>query len=261
MEISNRHVLITGASRGIGKAVAKMCAGDKAQLHLVLRQQDEEIVQSLKESGAKSVKTYIADLSTREGVEELLTQIKDVPVEILFNNAGMLTGGLLEEQPLDDIFKMLQVNVHALIHLTHALLPGMLERKRGKIINNSSVSAFMHFPSASTYAASKAAVVAFTDCLRLELKDTGVSTLLLVTPGIKTRMFDEIEKLYAKTFAVPKDSITPAKYAQMIREAILHDLEILEPSGFTGVGLKVAKFVKPLFEFEASRRFRRGPKA
>ena len=260
MEITNRHVLITGASRGIGKSFAKMCAEDKAQLHLVLRKEEEELVQALKEAGAKSVKTYYADLSSREGVEELLEKIKDVPVEILFNNAGMLTGGLLEEQPLDDIYKMFQVNVQSLVHLTQAVLPGMLERKRGKIINNSSVSAFMHFPSATTYAASKAAVLAFTECLKLELKDTGVSTLLLITPGVKTRMFDEIEKLYSKTFAVPKDSITPTKYAQMIREAILHDLDVLEPSGFTGVGLKIAKYVKPLFEFEASRKFKR-PKA
>jgi short-subunit dehydrogenase len=257
MEIANRHVLITGASRGIGKAFAKMCAEDKAQLHLVLRKEDEELVTGLKEAGAKSVKVYLADLSHRQGVENLLAQIKEVPVEILFNNAGMLTGGLLEEQSMDDIYKMLQVNVQALIHLTHGILPGMLERKRGKIINNSSVSAFMHFPSATTYAASKAAVAAFTDCLKLELKDTGVSTLLLITPGIKTRMFEEIEKLYSKTIAVPKDSITPAKYAQMIRDAIIHDLDVLEPSGFTGVGLKIAKFVKPLFEFEASRRFKR----
>jgi short-subunit dehydrogenase len=152
---------------------------------------------------------------------------------------------------------MFQVNINALVHITHGLLPGMLARKRGKIINNSSVSAFMHFPCASTYAASKAAVAAFTDCLRLELKDTGVSTLLLITPGIKTRMFEEVETLYGKNFQIPQDAIPPSQYVQMIREAILHDLEQLEPSGLTGMGLKVAKFAKPLFEMEVLRRFKR----
>ncbi|WP_373998138.1 SDR family NAD(P)-dependent oxidoreductase [Bdellovibrio bacteriovorus] len=257
MEIANRHILITGASRGIGKAFAKMCAEDKANLHLVMRQSDDNLVKELQTAGAKSVSVWESDLSTRQGVDALLNNLKETPIDILFNNAGMLTGGLIEEQPLDDIYKMFQVNVNALVHLTHGLLPGMLERKRGKIINNSSVSAYMHFPCASTYAASKAAVMAFTDCIRMELKDTGVTTLLLVTPGIKTRMFDEIETLYSKNFVIPTESISPAKYAQMIREAILHDIEVLEPSGLTGVGLKIAKFAKPLFDIEVGRRFKR----
>ncbi|WP_295899436.1 SDR family NAD(P)-dependent oxidoreductase [uncultured Bdellovibrio sp.] len=257
MEIVNRHVLVTGASRGIGKAFAKMCAEDKAHLHLVLRKSDGDIIKEMENAGAKSVTVWDADLSTRGGVEDLVQRLKDTPVDILFNNAGMLTGGLIEDQPMDDIYKMLQVNVNALIHLTHGVLPGMLQRKRGKIINNSSVSAFMHFPCASTYAASKAAVAAFTDCIRMELKDTGVTTLLLVTPGIKTRMFDEIETLYSKNFQIPNEAISPAKYAQMIRDAILHDLADMEPSGLTGVGLKIAKFAKPLFEIEVARRFKR----
>lgn len=257
MEIVNRHVLVTGASRGIGKAFAKMCAEDKAHLHVVIRKTDGDIVKELESAGAKSVTVWEADLATREGVETLVKNLKDVQIDILFNNAGMLTGGLIEEQPVNDIYKMLQVNVNALIHLTHGVLPGMLQRKRGKIINNSSVSAFMHFPCASTYAASKAAVAAFTDCIRMELKDTGVSTLLLVTPAINTRMFSEIETLYSKNFQIPNDTISPTKYAQMIRDAIIHDIEILEPSGLTGVGLKIAKFAKPLFEIEVARRFKR----
>lgn len=257
MELSNRHVVITGASRGIGRAVAKICAEDKAHLYLILRQYDEEVVREMEVLGARSVKVIEADLRSRDGVESVLTKLQDVPVDILFNNAGLLTGGLLEEQPLDDIYSMLQVNINALIHLTRGVLPNMLKRKRGKIINNSSVTAFMHFPCASTYAASKAAVVAFTNSLRLELKNTGVSTLLLVTPGIKTRMFDEIENLYSKNFATPTESLSPSKYSEMIREAILHDLEVLEPSGLTGIGLKIAKYGKPLFEMEVLRRFRR----
>lgn len=257
MEISNRHVLVTGGSRGIGRAFAKMCAENKAHVHVVIRSADEELVQELQTAGAKSVTVWLADLGSREGVDKLLSDLRDIPVDILFNNAGMLTGGVIEEQPLDDIYKMFQVNVNALVHLTHGILPGMLERKRGKIINNSSVSAYMHFPCASTYAASKAAVVAFTDCLRLELKPTEVTTLLLITPGIKTRMFDEIDTLYSKNFDVPQDSISPAQYALMIREAILNDLPVLEPGGVTGVGLKLAKYAKPLFEMEISRRFKR----
>jgi Short-chain dehydrogenases of various substrate specificities len=257
MEIKGRHVVITGANRGIGRAVALMCAQDKANLHLVVRKEDKELQSEMEAAGAKSVTIYKADLSTKKGIESLLESLSEVSVDILFNNAGMLTGGLIEEQPIDDIYKMFQVNINALVHMTHGILPGMLKRKRGKIINNSSVSAYMHFPSASTYAASKAAVAAFTDCLRAEVKDTNITTLLLVTPGIKTRMFDEIETLYSKNFDVPQQAMSPSKYAEVIREAILHDLEVVKPSGITGFGLKIARFLPPLFEMGVQRKFKR----
>lgn len=257
MEIENRQILVTGASRGIGRAFAKMCAENKAHLHLVLRSQDLEIVKEMKNAGAKSVTIWEADLSSRVSIEALVEKIKNLPIDILFNNAGLLTGGLLEEQPLDDIYQMLQVNVNSLVHLTHEILPGMLERKRGKIINNSSVAAYMHFPCASTYSASKAAVMAFTNSLRLELKDTGVTTLLLITPGVKTRMFDAIEDKYSKNIETPKDAISPGKYAKMIREAILHDIDVLEPGGLAGLGLKIVKYARSVFDREVLRRFKR----
>ena len=180
-----------------------------------------------------------------------------MPVDILINNAGQLTGGLLEEQPLDDIYSMFQVNVLAVVHLTRGLIPGMVKRGRGKIVNNASVSAVMHFPCATTYAASKAAVLALTECLQIELKGTGVSALGLITPGIQTRMFNEIEVKYGANFDVPKDSISPEEYALQVCNAIESDQEMLEPRGATGIGLAIARYAPKLFRWEASRRFRR----
>lgn len=217
MKIENQNFLITGANRGIGLGVAKMAAQEKAHLHLVVRHPVDDLREELLKLGAKSVEVHTADLSTRKGVDLLIEKIQAKPIDILFNNAGLLTGGLLEEQPLDEIYSMFQVNINALVHLSRALLPGMIYRKNGKIINNASVSAFMHFPCASTYAASKAAVVAFTDCLQAELVGTGVSTLCLVTPGIKTRMFDEIDKKYSKNLEIPTESISTEEYAQIGR--------------------------------------------
>lgn len=257
MEIKGRHILITGASRGIGKAFAKVCAQDKANLHLVLRKADAALVQELTEEGAKSVTVWTADLSSRSSIDKLLKALEGQTIDILFNNAGLLTGGLLEDQPLDNIYDMFQVNINALVHLTHGILPGMLKRKRGKIINNSSVAAYMHVPCASTYSASKAAVVAFTESLRGELKPSAVNTLLLITPAIKTQMFDQIEVLYGKNFEIPQGALPVGRYAEMIREAVLHDLEVLEPSGLTGLGLKIAKFIPPLFEFGVGKKFKR----
>lgn len=256
MNIENQNILITGANRGIGLGFAKACAKRKAHLILAIRKNDENLIQELKSIGALSVEIIESDLSTRVGVEELINKIQNHRIDILFNNAGMLTGGLLDEQNIDDIYQMLQVNVNALIQLTHAVVPKMVAQKHGKIINHSSVSAVMHFPSASTYAASKAAVWAFTDCLEQELKGTGVSTLCLFTPGIKTRMFDEIDKLYSKNIEVPKDSISPDEYALRIISAIESDQTHLEPVGTTGIAFKTATHFKSLFNFGVSKAFK-----
>lgn len=257
MKIQGSHFVITGGNRGIGLAVAKMAAVSGAHVYIAARSLDKDIDENLKKLGAASVHFLQCDLSTRENVDKLIQSMSHIEVDILFNNAGLLTGGLIEEQKLDDIYSMFQVNLNALVHLTQALIPGMVQRRRGKIINNSSVSAFMHFPCASTYAASKAAVVAFTNCIEAELKDTGVSTLCLVTPGIKTRMFDEIETKYSKNFEVPKDSISTEDYAEKIKLAIEADSSYLLPDGLTSIGLWLARYLNPLFRSVVQKKFKR----
>lgn len=257
MNIKEKNIFITGGNRGIGLAVAEMAAAQGAHIYIAARSWDLETETKLKNLGAASVHFLRCDLSNREGVEKLALSMTNIDIDILFNNAGLLTGGLIEEQSLDDIYSMLQVNLSALIHLSRAVIPGMIQRGQGKIINNSSVSAFMHFPCASTYAASKAAVVAFTDCIEAELAGTGVTTLCLITPGIKTRMFDEIESKYAKNFEIPKDSISPRYYAEQIRLAIENDDKYLLPQGTTAVGLWVAKYLSPLFRSAIKRKFHR----
>lgn len=257
MQIQQKHVVITGANRGIGLDFAKMCAKEGAHLHLVVRKEDSALADALGKLGALSVRTWESDLSQTGDVDKLILGLSAIPVDILFNNAGQLTGGLLENQSMDEIQSMFQVNVLSLIQLTRGMLPGMIQRGRGKIINNSSVSAVMHLPCASTYAASKAAVLAFTDCLEIELKETGVSTLVLITPGIKTRMFDEIDVKYSSHLKVPQDSISSAEYAEQIRAAILDDRKALMPKGLTAIGLGISKYLPALFKREALRRFHR----
>ncbi len=258
MEIRDSHILITGASQGIGKAVALMCAADKAHLHLLVRTANPSLKEEMIQAGAGSVEIYQVNLKDRQEIEKFVQQTRDLKIDILFNNAGQLTGGLLEEQPLDDIYEMLQVNVNALVHLSQAFLPGMLQRQKGKIINHSSVNAIMNLPGSTTYAASKAAVLAFSNCLRAELSGTPVTVLTLITPGVETRMFKEIPKLYGKNFDLGfLKSIPAAKYAQMIREAILEDLPELRPSGVTGTGLMLAQHVPRIFQSLILKNFKR----
>lgn len=249
--------MITGANRGIGLAFAEACAKEKSHLLLAIRKNDAQLRQNLLNLGSPSVEVIEADLITRDGVESLVRKVAAKKVDILFNNAGLLTGGLLESQPLDDIYNMFQVNVNALVHLTRGVLPQMVAQKSGKIINHASVSAVMHFPCASTYAAAKAAVWAFSDCLEQELRGTGVSTLCLFTPGIKTRMFDKIDDLYSKNLEQKLDSISPGEYAIKIIHAVKTDKVYLEPEGMTGIGFKMAKNFTSLFNYAISKRFHR----
>ncbi len=257
MKILNSKILITGSNRGIGLALAREMAQRKAHLHLQMRSEDPKISKELLALGASSVKVWLVDLSERSQIDQWLPDLQKENIDILINNAGQLTGGLIENQKIDEIYSMFQVNVNALVQLTHGLLPGMLKRKKGKIVNHSSVSAIMHFPCASTYAASKAAVLAFSNCLQIELQGTGVSTLCLITPGIQTRMFNEIEKKYGSNLEVPKDSIPAEDYAIQIADAIEKDSVNLNPSGATGIGLAVAKHLPWLFRRAAASRFHR----
>lgn len=258
MKIHNSHILITGSNRGIGLALAKAAALRKAHLHLVVRQEDKHIVQELLNLGASSVQVWIADLQNPQSVEELTNKLKTLPIDILINNAGLLTGGLLETQTKEEIAHMFQVNVVSLVELTRALLPNMIKRKNGKIVNNASVSALMHFPGASTYAASKAAVWAFTNCLNIELSGTGVSTLTLITPGVKTRMFDDIEKKYGTFLEVPQDHIPADVFADQVMSAIESDQDFLYPTiGLTRFGLWISQLLPKVFKGAVRSKFNR----
>lgn len=265
MEIKAKKIWVTGANRGIGRALAEMFARNGAHLSLLNRSQDEadELIADLTQKGAASVRILKVDLSDPKNIEQMLKATANEEVDILVNNAGQMTGGLLEDQPIEEIRSMFNVNVQALVHLTHAILPRMLKQESGgKIVNNSSVSALMYFPSASTYAASKAAVSAFTQCLRAELQDTKVSTLLLFTPGVETRMFGEIAKKYGRNMDLGFLSGIPASaYADMVKEAILEDLDELKPSGVQGVGLNMAQHLPKTFQKMMSLRFKRSPKS
>ena len=153
------------------------------------------------------------DLSSRESIDECAAAI-DEPVDLLINNAGQMTGGLLEEQDMEAVYAMFQVNLVGVAHLTSRLLPGMLERGRGTIVNNASISGYAYFPAASTYAASKAGVVALTESLRRELDGTGVRALHVVTPGVNTDMLDATEEVYGRYMDTSGwDKVEPEEWA------------------------------------------------
>jgi hypothetical protein len=152
---------------------------------------------------------------------------------VLVNNAGYFTGGLFERGDLGAFYELLQVNVAALVHLTYRLLPGMIARERGKIVNNASIAGYAHFPGAAVYSASKSAVVGFSEALRRELEESPVGVLHLVTPGVETDMLEQVREDYEPYVKDTSklDGVEPREWAEKVVRAIEDDDEVLNPAG------------------------------
>jgi short-subunit dehydrogenase len=199
------------------------------------------------------------DLSSREDIEACLAALGDQRVDVLVNNAGVFTGGLLERQRVDAVYEMVQVNFAGLVHLTHALLPGMQRRGRGKIVNNASIAAYAAFPGAAVYSATKAAVAGFSDALRRELEDSPVTVLQLVTPGVETDMLAEVRDAYEPHVDDTSrlEGMEPSKWAARIVEAIESDDTLLNPTGAERLAKLASRGPAGLLDKALSRAFDR----
>jgi short-subunit dehydrogenase len=264
VDLTGATALITGSNRGIGRALVERLAGEPLSLILagVRSVEDFESI-ALPPGGAGEVRPVRMDLSSRESIDACCDALGgDLgQVDLLVNNAGRMTGGLLEEQDMADVYAMFQVNLVAVAHLTHRVLPAMVERGSGKVVNNASISGYAYFPAATTYAASKAGVVALTQSLRRELRGTGVSTLQLVTPGVDTDMLDATEDVYGRHMDTSAwDRVTPGDWADRIAGAIADDRDSLGPSGKTRLAVLAAHGPSRLLDVASARMFSRRPR-
>ena len=176
MSVLSGTVLLTGASGGIGRAIARAVAPRSADLALSGRRREalEPLAQEL---GAR---VCMADLSHREDVERLAVEAGNV--DVLIANAGIPAGGLLTDLTQAQIDEMLEVNLRAPIALTRALTPGMIERRRGHVVFLSSLQGKAATPVASIYSATKFGLRGFGLALREDLRDYGVG-VSVVLPG------------------------------------------------------------------------------
>jgi len=193
-EYADRWALVTGASSGIGAEFARLLAARGMHLVLVARRKDrlETLAEELHTRHGTLTEILPFDLADPDSPAELVEEVRrrDRTIELLINNAGFAVVGDVASSSLDEVRKMLQVNIAALTELTYLLLPGMLERRHGAIINMSSVAGFQPVAYMGAYAASKAYVLHFSEALWAELRETGV-TVMALCPGVtKTEFFD-----------------------------------------------------------------------
>lgn len=260
MNLKNSNVFITGCNRGMGLAFAEELARRGSNLHLLVRDPSALDLEHFIALGAASARVWQVDLADRNSIDGFLQNLHQskTRVDILINNAGYLTGGLIEEQPIDDVYRLLQINLAALIQLTHGVLPGMLKLGAGKIVNNASISGRNFFPCSSTYAASKAGVVAFTESIKQELRGTGVSTLLLITAGVKTDMFDSMDDLFGDKMNLKLVSSVPAEsWADKLIVAIERDRQTLLPGGFENTVLWLGRYFPGFLQWIVRHQFSR----
>jgi short-subunit dehydrogenase len=194
MDLTNRTAVVTGASSGIGAGLATALAARGTDVVLVARRADRlsdlanrlqhdfgitahAMSRDLVESGAAA--GLVADLSARE-----------INVDVLVNNAGFGTYSAFVEEDASRISAEITLNVAVLVELTHALLPGMVERGFGAVVNVASTAAFQPVPRMAVYGATKAFVLSFTEALWGELEGSGVKALALCPGATDTEFFD-----------------------------------------------------------------------
>lgn len=185
--------LVTGASAGIGRAFAAGLAERGHDLIVVARTTTrlEELAEVLTPHGG-TVEVLAADLRDDAGLARVEARLTDAtrPVDLLVNNAGFGTAGRFHELPIADELGMVELNIAALVRLTHAALGPMVARRAGGVINVSSIGAYQPAPGNATYSATKAFVSSFSQALHEEVRGAGVE-VLAVCPGFTRTEFQQ----------------------------------------------------------------------
>jgi len=195
MTSKGQTALITGASAGIGRELARLAARDGQNLVLVARRRDrlDELAGELTAAHGVQVTVLPADLGApgaAVGIAQSLTSAS-ITIDCLVNNAGFGTLGPFAETDCARQLEMIDVNVGSLVELCRLFLPGMIARKRGRILNVASVAGFVPGPYMATYYASKAFVLSFTEALATELRGSSV-TVTASCPGPTATEFGSV---------------------------------------------------------------------
>ncbi|MGM0523209.1 MAG: SDR family NAD(P)-dependent oxidoreductase [Bacillota bacterium] len=246
-------ILITGATKGLGRALSYQLARNNRTLVLIGRSEDllTDLARDLTQNGAK-VFTYSVDLTEIDKLERLVeTILTDVgSIDIIINNAGF---GLFEYATgtsKETTANMFQLNVLAMMELNRLLIPEFIKQKtKAHIINIGSIAGKLATPKASSYAATKHAVIGYSNALRLELKATNVAVTTVNLGPVKTSFFKTADESGHYEQAVEKIMLTPEKVATKIDQLLYTNKRELNLPFWMSVGSKIHALFPRTLEF------------
>ncbi len=230
---SQTTALVTGASSGIGEAIARTLAGRGADLVLVARRRDrlEKIATEIRTAYGVAVTVLAYDLTDPASVSAIHEELRSraIVIDTLINNAGFGMHGLLVESDPVKIAAQVQLNVASLVGLTREFLPELVFSGRGALVNVASTAAFQPIPHMAVYGASKAFVLSFTEAIAFETRDSGLRVTALCPGVTSTEFFDTMGTQDAAVGAVK----TPQQVADLTMKAI--DARSTPPSIISGL--------------------------
>ena len=195
MKLENKIVLITGASSGIGRACAVKFAEAGAKLILAARRKNrlQELAVELSRHKTESLLLEL-DVRDNKAVQQALNKlpVEWQAIDVLVNNAGLSRGlDKVHEANIEDWEEMIDTNIKGLLYVTRAVLPGMVKRNSGMLVNIGSIAGYQPYPKGNVYSATKAAVDSLTSGLRMELVDTAIR-VCTVDPGLVKTEFSMV---------------------------------------------------------------------
>jgi short-subunit dehydrogenase len=249
--------LITGASAGIGREFARQLGGRAGSLVLVARRLDrlEELRDELtKKDPNLKVHCRAVDLAQSNQIDELCAWLEHekIAIDFLINNAGLGDRGSFATGDPERVREMLAVNIVALTTLTRALLPPMIQKKRGAILNVSSTAGFLPIRNLAVYAATKAYVTSFSDGIRGEVRKAGI-TVTALCPGPVATEFSEVAQRGPGKEQRPSPSLAHVPVEDVIR-AGLEAIERGKPVVVPGLVMKIAMLLVRLTPMAILRR-------
>lgn len=220
--MNKKVALITGASSGIGRELARIHASKGGDLVIIARREDKlnELKQELEKKYNIKVSVIAKDLSLPQASIEIYNEVKKAGIEVdyLINNAGFGGRGYFHERPMELDLQMIQVNIVALTTLTRLFLPDFTKRNSGKILNVSSTAALMPGPLQAVYYASKAYVLSFSNALAQELHATNVTVTALLPGATETEFAKTSDMSNTAVFA---KTVSPQDVANKGYDAML----------------------------------------
>jgi short-subunit dehydrogenase len=255
MDLDGASVLLTGGSRGLGPYIAGELLARGARMTLSARSSDDlDRVRRSLDPGRVAV--VVGDVTNEEDRSTMVASAEAAfgPVDLLVNNAGIESVLAFQRYTEDDIRGLVQVNLDAPIQLCRLVVPGMLRRGRGHIVNMSSLAGKAAVPYNTVYSATKHGLVGFTYSLRAELHGTGVSASV-ICPGYVTEAGLTADRVHSDPRRT-ESWTTPQKVATAVIRAVERDLPDVVVAGLLGKMADVSMALSPRFTEALARRTR-----